>query len=159
MTCRPVVNNNDAAGDGAQDQQSDHHASDHCRTSCPGLHDLVPVGDDDLLPRLGLNAAVRVLGTDAAPDRVTLPEVRGTVAGGVLARREAVTQVVSEGAVEAAGVSRPVCFTETSPVNVRTEGGALGVTVTALAAVLPRSGVRYYQVWNALPVRRCCPST
>ena len=159
MTCRPVVNNNDAAGDRAQDQQSDHHASDHCRTPGPGLHDLVPVGDDDLLPRLGLNAAVGVLGTDTAPDRVTLPEVRGTVAGGVLARREAVTLVVSEGAVEAAGVSRPVRLTETSPINVRAEGGALRITVTALTAVLPRSRVRYYQIWIALPVRRCCPST
>ena len=52
------------------------------------------------------------------------------------ARGEAVALVVTEGTVKLTPVSGPVRLTETSAVKVRAEGGALGLTLTTLTAVL-----------------------
>ena len=71
---------------------------------------------------------------------MTVPEVRRTVTAAVQARRETLPVVMAEGTVELTSVSGPVGLAETSPVNVRAEGGALRVTVARFTAALARSG-------------------
>jgi len=72
---------------------------------------------------------------------VTVPEVRRTVTAAVQARRETLPVVMAEGTVELTSVSGPVGLAETSPVNVRAEGGALRVTVASFTAALSKGVV------------------